>query len=253
MGATDVDYFYLDRIDQKRLVEILAVVPTLVSGLEVAIMRQERMGTGGPRIGKVERAQPLPFNEHASNAATALHAELSTWVRFVCEPRGTRFWPADYTHEYGFIGPLRKHERRLPCRSADYRASTVDLARWLDRNVAALALTPGSEESLSAITRSIKRAFSALRAPKPDHVYTPISMQVSEARKLELNARAASTMAKTMGDQYSTLTKRRVLYLREIGMLDPVRYSIAGKIRIPIFHLGSVLDAHLNEMTRATA
>ncbi|MBQ9051731.1 hypothetical protein [Rhodococcus sp. (in: high G+C Gram-positive bacteria)] len=250
--GTEADHFYLDRSRQRQLVEFLRAVPTLVAGLDVAVAKQEKFGSGGPRIGQVERAQPLPFNERVSAAATALHRELATWVQFVCEPRAIRYWPVDYTHEFDFIGPLRRHERRIPSR--DYRGSTSELAKWLDRNVSALALTPGAEEALDAIRDVVTAGFATLRPPGEEAEVQLDEAKLEDARKTEVNASAAALMAKRMGrvldvdgqvvEDYRTLTKRRIFHLCEVGAVKPIRHTkIRGK-ESPVFVFGLLLDAH---------
>lgn len=257
----DVDHFFLDRSGQRQLVEVLRAVPTLVAGLEVAVAKQEKFGSGGPRVGKVERAQPLPFNERVSAAATALHHELASWVRFVCEPRAIRYWPVDYTHEFDFIGPLRRHEKRIPLR--DYRGSTAELAKWLDRNVSALALTPGAEEALDSIRCVVEAGFSALRPPGERPEIQLSEEKLEDARRTEVNASAAARMAKQMGrvldfdgevvENYRTLTKRRIFHLCEVGAVTPIRRTkIRGKDS-PVFVFGQLLDAHLAHPTLETA
>lgn len=262
MSATaEADYFYLDRIGQRQLVEILRVIPTLMAGLDAAIAKQEKFGSGGPRIGKVERAQPLPFNPRASDAATALHHELTTWVRFVCEPRGIWYLPEGYTHSRSFVGPLREHEKRAP--SYVTQPSTLELAKWLDRNVAALALTPGGEEALGAIQAVVKAGFAALRPPREEKGARLDDEKLEDARKTEVNASAAALMAKRMGqvldvdgevvENYRTLTKRRILHLCEMGVVKPVRRTkIRGKDS-PVFIFGQLIDAHLVHPTAESA
>ncbi|MGC0364793.1 hypothetical protein ABH922_002777 [Rhodococcus sp. 27YEA15] len=251
--SCNADHFYLDRIGQRQLIEILRAIPTLVAGLDVAVAKQEKFGSGGPRIGRVERAQPLPFNPRVSEAATVLHHELASWVRFVCEPRGIRYWPDGCTHSAGFIGPLREHERRAPVHFSP--PSILELAKWLDRNVASLALTPGSEEALDAIRIVVEAGFATLRPPPEEAGARLDGAKLEDARKTEVNASAAAAMARQMGrvldvdgevvEDYRTLTRRRIFHLCEVGAVTPVRRTkIRGKDS-PVFIFGQLLDAHL--------
>ncbi|UUE23824.1 hypothetical protein LRQ08_21600 [Rhodococcus qingshengii] len=261
VGTTEADHFYLDRQGQKELINILRSVTALMAGLDAAICCQERFSEGGPRTGKVERSYPLPFNPAASAAATALHQELASWVRFVCEPRGITYWPIGYTHEFNFIGPLRVHDKRVP--SPDFRDNTAGLALWLDRNVAALALTPGSEESLRAIRHRVRSSWAVLTPPR-DRSSRPLDDEKrEEARKSQVNASAAARMAKLMGrrvdedgndiENYLTLTKRRIFHLCEVGAVKPIRHTTIRGKESPVFVFGQLLDAHLAHPTLESA
>lgn len=261
VGTTGADHFYLDRQGQKELINILRSVTALMAGLDAAICCQERFSEGGPRTGKVERSYPLPFNPAASAAATALHQELASWVQFVCEPRGIWYWPEGCTHSAGFVGPLREHEKRAPSHFSP--PSTLELADWLDRNVAALALTPGGEESLHAIRHRVCSSWAVLTPPR-DRSARPLDDEKrEEARKSQVNASAAARMAKLMGrrvdedgndiENYLTLTKRRIFHLCEVGAVKPIRHTTIRGKESPVFVFGELLDAHLGHPTLESA
>ncbi|MBW0294042.1 hypothetical protein ATN37_25610 [Rhodococcus sp. MH15] len=241
------DHFYLDRIGQRQLVEILRSVPTLIAGLDVAVGKQEKFGSGGPRVGRVEQAQPLPFNPRVSDAATALHHELATWVRFVCEPRGIWYWPEGCTHSARFIGPLRERETRAPVHFSP--PSTLELAEWLDRNVAALALTPGGEEALDAIRNVVVAGFATLRPPREEVIPQLDEDAVNEARDYEMHRHAIAKAARGLGEDYAGLTAERVNTLRRAKKIFGTRCIVAT--RAELFRFGDVLDAHLEHKSRS--
>ncbi|MCR8998236.1 hypothetical protein, partial [Brevibacillus laterosporus] len=118
VGTTEADHFYFLSTDgQRTLVSLLREIPALVDDLAITICRQDRTGKGGMRISSGSDEQPLPVNMAASDASDHLQNELAGWVRHVCETRGI---------EYAGSG------------------SSIRLARWLDRNVSAPAMTEGS-------------------------------------------------------------------------------------------------------------
>lgn len=131
--------FYLPREQQAQLAELLDQVPFLVEQLAITICRQDRLGAG-PRISRGKSAQPLPYNANASEAADALHDELTQWVRAVCEQRNLTY---------------------------DSRNDTISLARWLRRWHIALALTEGSDTALHDIEAVILDARRAIDRPPP--------------------------------------------------------------------------------------
>lgn len=76
-----------------RLARALGDVAALTEALDDAISRQTRTSSG---IGVASRSadRPLPWDQHASLAASTLRGTLSTWARLVAEERG-RDLPAD--------------------------------------------------------------------------------------------------------------------------------------------------------------
>lgn len=240
------DGMFMPRHEQHALVELLREIPALLVHLKAVITNQERVSTGGPRVSTGEREQPLPFNATASEAGTALHAELAYWVRWACEPRGVTFWPVGYTHTYDFIGPLRSHERRIPSR--DFRDSTTGLALWLDQNVVALAMTEGSEDALHYIAQAIDAVRKVSTLPK-ERPRRPLGEEEIEvAADAELHRDGIAKLAREMGPKWAGLTAKRVDTLRRRDQIQAVRCLVATKAEL--FNVGDVLVAHLTYPTR---
>lgn len=151
--------FYITRDDQREIVRLLRTVPELVEELAITISRQDRIGSGGPQISSGSyRERSVFFNEHASTVAEDLRGVLSGWVRHVLESRGLA-WDGD--------------------------DSTLTLARWLNRNVVSVAMTPGSAEMLDELRDALRRVWRAIDlAPERSATY------VDEERVAEASARA---------------------------------------------------------------
>lgn len=160
---------------------------------------------------------PLSFNEHASDFAYDLLGTLRAWTNYVAAERAIS-WPGD---------------GRAP-----------HFARWLSRHINDLARTDQAQPAYTQIIGLYNAAFKIVDRP-PARTRTIDDEQLSEARNLELNAKTCADMARTMGDEYRALTKRRVLHLVDTKAVTPLRYTKAGRWESPILRLGDVLDAHL--------
>lgn len=142
---TDTDGWFLPKHEQDQLVELLDQIPALIEDLTIALTRQDRISTGGPRVRTGSDEQPLPLSIAAMEASDLLHDTLTAWVRHVCEQR-------HYPHPGN---------------------ATLTLARWLKRNIIALALTEGAEESLSEIQHATRKARQACDRPREKHTERP--------------------------------------------------------------------------------
>ncbi|MFI5781118.1 hypothetical protein [Nocardia sp. NPDC051570] len=208
------DQLYIDGAAVRELAELLREIPDLATDLLDSVTRRARLGTREQRWQHSD-TQPLPFNPVASEASDRLHTALVGWVRLVCEHRGL-----DYD------GPT----------------STGGLARWLDRNLIALAMTPGVEDAPGEI-RAVVEAATRIVCP-PATVIELDTAALALARRSRLNASGIATLAKELGAQYRGLTVRRIQTLREAGRIAaapgpwapdwPEQYAV-----------GEVLDAHL--------
>lgn len=224
VGTTEADHFYFLSMDgQRTLVSLLREIPALVDDLAITICRQDRTGKGGMRISSGSDEQPLPVNMAAADASDDLQNELAGWVRHVCETRGI---------EYAGSG------------------SIIRLARWLDRNVVALATTEGSDEAYSTIERTMARCRRATDIPlETERVVDDAEMEA--ARNLQLNVDTIARLAKALGGPCKKLTKRRINYLsKEAHAVEPIRISEMGN---PIFLFGDVVDAHVELLAKASA
>ncbi|MFC9769394.1 hypothetical protein, partial [Rhodococcus jostii] len=139
---------------------------------------------------------------------------LVAWVRHVCESRRV-----DY----------------------DGRDGTLGVARWLDRNIIALAMTEGSGEALDEIQYAMRRARWATDRPAAKRY----SGTLEEARDTELNAVAIERMRCELGDEYGNLTARRIRTLLDRNCITPVRFVPTPDGDLAVYRLGDVLDAHL--------
>lgn len=210
------NHMFIPRHELSKLREVLSEIPSLASDLPVTIIKQARLGeVGRSRKPRRPSEQPLPYHLDAARIADELHNALGGWVRLTCEQRAI-----EYTGS----------------------TTTAGLARWLDRNIVALAMTEGSETALEELGRLTDAAHNVVCPPVRPIV---VDMKRHEkARKQRLNAAGIVTMAKELGEEYRHLTARRVKVLKEAGMIRPA----PGPWRPdwPTFYIvGDVLDAHL--------
>lgn len=211
------NHMYIQRHDLRLLRDTLAEIPALAVELGIAVTKQARLGeVGRGRKPRRPSEQPLPFRLDASEAAEQLHNCLVGWVRLVCEHRRM----VDT-----YVGPT----------------STPGLARWLRRNLIALAMTPGSETALGEI-RGIVQRIEWIVCP-PARPVPLDEARVERARREWLNANGIATLARELGEEYRHLTRRRVFALKDAGLVKPV----PGPWRPDwmLFVVGEVLDAHL--------
>ncbi|GAA5102705.1 hypothetical protein [Nocardia iowensis] len=210
------NHLYLDRIELRALAELLREIPDLAEDLGISLTRQSRLSTRGDyRMNRRPSEQPLPYNPAASRAADELHAVLVSWVRLVCEHRGL-----EYTGS----------------------PSTPGLARWLDRNLIALAMTEGAESAPGEI-RTVVQAALWIVCPPAAPVVLDEAM-VTKARQHRLNASGIATLAKELGDEYQGLTVRRIQTLRDAGKIAPLPGPWAPGWP-ELYIVGEVLDEHL--------
>lgn len=224
MTTEHPNHLYLDRAELRALAELLREIPDLAEDLAVSLTRQSRLSTRGDyRMNRRPSEQPLPYNPAASRAADELHAVLGSWVRLVCEQRGL-----DYTGS----------------------PSTPGLARWLDRNLIALAMTEGAEGAPEDI-RTVVQAALWIVCPPAAPVVLDEGM-VEQARRHRLNASGIASLAKELGEQYRGLTVRRIQTLRNAGRIAPQPGPWAPGWP-ELFTVGTVLDEHLAYPTRRRA
>lgn len=140
----------------------------LVERLDETVTRQDKLTSA--TIGK-SSDEPLPFNADASKLAHRACNTITTWVRSICEHRGTEFRTVRVV-SLDFIGPLPDSRwRRLPSR---YRPTLADMCEWLAEHVQAIALSPGAEECAvdmaelrESIVRSVNRQERHFAGPCP--------------------------------------------------------------------------------------
>lgn len=237
----------MPRETQSILLELLKQVPALIEDLTIAITRQDRISARGPKTSRGDDTQPLPFNEHASDAAKYLHFQLATWVRFTCENRGIDYLPYGHTHAYGFIGPLGVGEEREP--RPDMGNDVLTLTRWLRNHIIDLAQCEGSEEAFDDILAAIRNGNKACNGAKDRAVADVAPHDVARARYSILHAKGIEKAAKHLGwngrKEYRTLTEQRVYRLARAGVITPDRTIELDGQECALYMLGDVLDAHL--------
>lgn len=213
--------FFLPKHEQAVLRAKLEMVPHLVEELAITITRQARIQRTG--LGKPRRQKPgsrLPFHLAASDAADELHNCLVTWTRFVCEGRQINYNGHD---------------------------DDLSLARWLRRNMTALAITEGSEEACEDISARVDECQRQIDLPPEDAVVIDRG-RVKEANRQVLTAGQVERIACKLGPLGVGLNKRRVESLARNGALSSCGRD--GEVRF--YRLGDVLDAHHRVKRRAT-
>ena len=219
--------FYLPRHDQQALLEQLRQVPALVEDLTIAITRQDRITARGPKTTRGDDTQPLPFNEHASDAAQFLYHTLSSWAAYVCQQR-----TIDYT-------------------GTD---DAISVARWLRTHIIDLALCTGSNHSLDAIRYAIRNGNRACGGAKDRPIVEPSPHDIARARYSILHAsgieKAAKDLTRNGVTDYRHLTEQRVYRLARAGVITPDRTIVLDGRETALYMLGDVLDAHLKYPAR---
>ncbi|MFE6863627.1 hypothetical protein [Nocardia sp. NPDC057668] len=216
----DPNHLFLDRAAVLDLVRMLREIPELAVDLEDAVLRRSRLGGPNLRLSSRSGDQPLPFSPAAARARDQLHAVLVSWVRLICEQRGL-----DYTGG----------------------TSTGGLARWLDRNVIALAMTEGAETAPAEIRAAVQTALHVI-CPPTSQIEVDAA-QLEAARTARLNVNGIATLAKEMGEAFQSITVRRIQTLRDAGRISPVPGPWAPDWP-ELFVVGEVLEAHLAHPAR---
>lgn len=210
---------YLDRRETRQLGEILRKVPGLVEDLLNVQTRGARLskpGLGGRRPKKLGAS--IPYHLGAAEAADELHNTLAGWVRVVLEQRGGDC-PSD---------------------------ATISLARWLERNLIALALCEGSAEALDDIRHAVITCERVVDIPPEDHVIID-EARLTAANRQVVTRDQAERLAPKLGELGEGLTARRVKYLENRGALDRVGTDSG----VAFYRLGDVLHAHVTTKARS--
>lgn len=168
--------FYLDREGQRKLVKLLREIPSLVEDLAITICRRDRIARPMPGgRTSVERVEmPLPINLDAVDAADALADTLLQWVQDVCEAR-----------QISWAGPT----------------NALTLAKWLDRNVIALALTDGADNAPGQIGHRIKMARRTVDLPADEICAEPDTEKINLSYDMLLTARELAGIMPQLGEK----------------------------------------------------
>ncbi len=213
--AIDDQHLYLDRETARDLFRLLGSIPELADDLADSRTRQTRFGTADIRVRGGSAASKLPFNPAAARVEDHLRAVLVGWVRWVCEPRALVY---------------------------DGAATIGGMAKWLQRNIVAVAMTEGVEGALPEISGAVDDAATVV-CPPTQTASVDIEL-LARARAVRLNVAGIGTLAAQLGADFANLTPRRIRTLREAGLVSPVPGPWA--IDWPeLFVVGEVLDAHV--------
>ncbi|MEU8895478.1 hypothetical protein [Nocardia sp. NPDC048505] len=217
--SDDFRDLFLDRTELRALAGLLREIPDLAEDLTISMTKQARTGVRVRTRGRSTH-QALPYDPAAAEAAAALHATLVSWVRLVCEQRDLEYSGS---------------------------TTTAGLARWLDRNLVALAMTDGVQAAPAGIRAVVERA-QRIVCPSREPIVLDAST-LERARAHRLNASGIAALAKELGDEYRTLTVRRVQTLRDAGRIAPLPGPWAPDWPEQ-FVVGRVLDEHRCHPTR---
>ncbi|WP_040815077.1 hypothetical protein [Nocardia concava] len=216
--TTDADHLYLDRAKVRALQELLRQIPALAEDLAITETKQARVSKSG--LGAVRRGRhrtALPIHLGAYEAGECLRNALTTWIRAVCEQRAVTLPDAD---------------------------SLTAAARWLNRNVYALALTPGAEMALDDIAYGVAECEQAIDLPPEDAVVIDPE-RLAAANASVLTAYQVEKIAGKLGDIGKGLNRDRVRYLVRNG-LKPCAQD--GDTQF--FALGDVLVKHMQHKVK---
>lgn len=207
----------------RALASLLREIPALVDDLAITLTRQDKL-TRGSVVGSNSGVQPLPVNLAASDAHELLHSTLASWVRHALEYRSMPY-----------AGPR----------------TTAGIARWLADHVTSLAMTEGCEEAHDEIAHAMGQCRRVCDLYTDRAVLPTDPHSEAIVYGMELNAKGCADIARASGVE--GLTKRRVLYLVEVGAVRPLRMEMARGNESPVLRMGEVLDAHQRHSTREIA
>ncbi|MEV4222378.1 hypothetical protein [Nonomuraea sp. NPDC049725] len=138
----------------------LGDTPSLAHHLELALARQVRIGDGGGPRG-TER--PLPYDQHATDAATLLHTTLAAWTGHLHDTAPIVAGPV--------CAPACRHHTCLHITlSTTPGPSTAGHARWLLRHLPVLLAGQHATEAVEQLTDAIRNARRTIDWPA-DKVY----------------------------------------------------------------------------------
>lgn len=212
---TDTDHYVIPRTGWAPLRDLLASIPAVLDDLAVTLTRQDRIGTSS--LGSSgDPTQPLPINLAASDAHDDLRGELATWVKHTAKHRRLQL-------------PVSGH--------------TLELARWLSRHLIDLAQTPEADIAHDRIERCIRDCKRTYDRP-PTKTY---GGTIEEAQEALLNKRGIAACAKQLGDDYASLTIKRVENLARRGHIIPITRIDRDTI---LYRMGDVMAAHTERPLR---
>ncbi|MCU1640894.1 MAG: hypothetical protein JWN03_1169 [Nocardia sp.] len=214
----DTDHLFLNRADISALQELLRRIPALAEDLAVTETKQGRVSKSG--LGSVRRGRhrtALPMHLGAYEAAEFLRNSLGTWIRLVCEQRAVELPAVD---------------------------NLIGAARWLNRHVYSLAMTPGAEAALDDIEAAVAECKYMIDLPPEDSIVIDPA-RLAAANSSILTAYQVEKIATQLGEIGKGLNRDRVRYLAKHGLKDCGR---DGDTRF--YRLGDVLVSHVQHKVR---
>lgn len=213
--TADDDQWFIPRKDQSAILAALRKVPLLAEELAITETRQasvSKSGMGGGRHPKKLESR-LPFHIGAFDATNALHAELGTWIRLACEQRGIE---------------------------APEAGDMISRARWLNRNILALAMTEGADEAPGAICNAVADCERVIDLPPDDEIIID-PQRLRAANGQVVTAYQVEKIAAKLGAVGKGLNRDRVRYLVRAKSLR----SCATDGDTTFYRLGDVLQSHI--------
>ncbi|MFD4439011.1 hypothetical protein ACFWPK_04440 [Nocardia sp. NPDC058519] len=207
--SADTDMF-LSRADCNELVAALREIPDLMAPLALAIVRGDRQGLDASTCRPAPQSKP-PIDVAAQAMADGLHNLLTGWMRVVCEQRGIEPHPVN---------------------------SIPAAAKWLDKNVIALAMTEGASDAYRDITRAITALQRRLDRPGDG---TLTDDEIAGANRQVMTAYQVDKVTHLLGERAEGLNRRRVELLDKAGVLKGTRDRDTGT---RFYALGDILEAH---------
>lgn len=202
---------FLSRADCHELVAALREIPDLLEPLALAIVRGDRQGLDASTCRPAPQSKP-PIDVAAQAMADDLHNLLTGWVRVVCDQQAMEPPAVD----------------TIPA-----------AAKWLDRNVIALAMTEGAVDAFRSITRAIRALQRRLDRPGDG---TLTEDELAGANRQVLTAYQIDKVVHLLGERGEGLSRRRVEVLDKAGALNPCSRDRDTGTRF--YRLGEILEAH---------
>ncbi|WP_037183804.1 hypothetical protein [Rhodococcoides fascians] len=201
---TNTDHLYLDRLGQKHVIGMLRQIPRIVADLAVTITRRDVISRPMPGgRSSVERVEmPLPLNVDAMLQADRLRTLLAGYCANACMYRGLIYAPTlppGYTHWQHFIGPLQANERRIP--EGWTEEPVLSLARWLNQNLIAFAMTENSEHAPTQLRNALKACTDAIDLPPDEICKEPDQQAIDQSYDMLLTARELQNIMPQLGEK----------------------------------------------------